>query len=440
MNSWARMNRLPASIFNCFSGFRFMLLPLFLLTATVWADEAGTVVFAAGEARIGDRVAEQGATVAVGDQLETGKDGYLYIKTVDEGFLILRPTSRAVIASYHTDPDNPANNRIRIELQSGVARNVSGNAVKAARDRFRFNTPVAAIGVRGTDFTVFTDERTTRVAVLAGGVVVSGFNGACGPEGIGPCEGANSLELFASSKGVLQVNRGRPMPRLLQGKRAAPDAVAPPRDDEPEVTEEGLGKSKSKGARLGDANLAPLKHAGLNDTARPTLPTRNGIGWGRWQPVADQGADVDLDALVSEYQVVGVTGPFALLRHRQEHFVAPRQGQVTFGLRNAQAIVHSASSGDVPAAIENARLAVDFGSKRFSTQFYLVTDDLRVSRRATGSVTADGSFGNATQSGPSSMIVNGVLGGAGDDMSAAYLFQSRINHDMTATGVTIWGQ
>jgi hypothetical protein len=125
--------------------------------------------------------------------LSTGGDGFIYIKTVDNGLFILRPATQARIAAYHVDAKNPANTHVKFELLSGVARSKSGDAVKQARQNFRFNTPVAAIGVRGTDFTVFTDNDTSRVAVISGGVVVSGFSGACRPEGAGPCEGAPAV-------------------------------------------------------------------------------------------------------------------------------------------------------------------------------------------------------------------------------------------------------
>src|SRR5213076_2375334 len=132
------------------------------------AAEAGKVIYVAGKADIADKAAAVGAPVQEGDMLTTGADGYVYVKTVDNGLFILRPNTRARITSYHVDAQDPANTRIKLELLSGVARSRSGEAVKLARQNFRFNTPVAAIGVRGTDFTVFTDQDTSRVAVISG--------------------------------------------------------------------------------------------------------------------------------------------------------------------------------------------------------------------------------------------------------------------------------
>ena len=78
-----------------------------------------------GEVRLQGQPAKAGNSVQPGDHLSTGADGYLYIKTVDNGFLILRPNSEASIVAYQADTDTPANSRFKIELQQGVARSIS---------------------------------------------------------------------------------------------------------------------------------------------------------------------------------------------------------------------------------------------------------------------------------------------------------------------------
>lgn len=193
------------------------------------SQTVGTIIQSQGDARVAGTPAKAGDAVQAGQPLSTGANAHIYIKTIDGGFLILRPSSRAQVIAYTVDLAQPANSRFKIELQSGVARSISGDAVKKSRENFRFNTPVAAIGVRGTDFTVFTDNQTTRVSVLAGGIVVSGFGAGCGPEGSGPCEGAANRELYASQAlQVLQVNRGQALPQILRSNSLAPDASAPP--------------------------------------------------------------------------------------------------------------------------------------------------------------------------------------------------------------------
>lgn len=222
--------------------------------------EAGRVSFVVGEARVGARPAVLDAAVQEGDEIATGADGYVYMKTVDNGFLILRPRTRARVTAYHVDRDNPANTRIKLELLEGVARSISGEAVKKARQNFRFNTPVAAIGVRGTDFVVFTDQQVSRVAVFSGGVVVSGFGGGCGPEGGGPCEGGVSRELFAGQLGqLLQISRSQAAPQLLHDKTLAPDVNALPRGDEPGAKIQAPAPAAPAGAGVAVPVLTPAE-------------------------------------------------------------------------------------------------------------------------------------------------------------------------------------
>ena len=118
------------------------------------AVEIGRVLQVVGKAFVNGQAAHKGVTVFEGAQLSTGTDGYLYIQTIDNGFFILRPSSNASIPIYRVDGNSPQDSRFKFDLKNGTARSISGSAVAPARSNFRFNTPVAAIGVLGTDFTV----------------------------------------------------------------------------------------------------------------------------------------------------------------------------------------------------------------------------------------------------------------------------------------------
>lgn len=408
---------------------------LFSLATVCWAGEAGKVVLSVGEVRLQGQPAKAGNSVQPGDRLSTGADGYLYIKTVDNGFLILRPNSEASIVAYQADTDTPANSRFKIELQQGVARSISGQAVKNARQNFRFNTPIAAIGVRGTDFTVFTDAQTTRIAVLSGGVVVSGFGQGCSPDGNGPCESPNSRELFArQSAEVLQISRGQQVPELIRGKALLPDVNTPPLPDE---------TNKLRSSNL-DSNLTPLKLAELDKVANgnilpPALPPQKpAIAWGRWQAAAGQAATLDLKALSTDYRIIAFTEDFALLRQRDANWQAP-VGNVNFALQNSMAQIQRDSTVQL-ASVENATLSIDFNRSQFATRFDLVAPDIRLTRQAQGNVGSDGTFGNTNQFlDGNNMQVQGVLANTTVGTSASYTFQSRLNDNTLASGVTQWG-
>jgi hypothetical protein len=447
---------------------------LFAAAGAAYSQEAGQVVQAIGSARLAGNPAKVGDKVQAGDALSTDANGYLYIKTVDGGFLILRPSSEARVLAYTIDAAQPANNRIKFELNKGVARSISGEAVKQSRQNFRFNTPVAAIGVRGTDFTVFTDAQTTRVAVVSGGVVVSGFGAGCTAQGMGPCEVSAKRELFAGQESqVLQVNRGQAVPQLLRGGSLLPDVSAPPRADEPanvSVNSISIKVAASPAVvnAIQEPNLAPLKLATLDQQLNPlpvvppaiavvppataVVPPVTAVGppaivWGRWQPLLDNPAEISFSSLSTANHLVGTNTYFALFRNKDKQWVSPAEGAVSFSLQSSQVVVQANGVGAVfPATLENGKLAVNFTNSSFTTQFDLLTQGQRIARHAEGTVFKDGTFGNFSQFwGNNTMQVQGVLA-QNPGLSGAYLFQSRLDNGQDtgplagqlASGITAW--
>ncbi|MDD2809715.1 FecR family protein [Rhodoferax sp.] len=415
------------------SNLSLLLIVLCLVsTSPARSAEVGKIVQSLGHALQAGQPAHAGDTVQEGSTLSTGADGYLYIKTLDNGFFILRPNTTATIPVYQVNASQPDQSRFKIELQSGVLRSISGQAVKQARQNYRLNTPLAAIGVRGTDFTVFTNDSATRVAVTAGGVVVSGFGLGCSAAGSGPCENAAVQELFAEQAGqILQVLRGTVAPQRLRDTTLAPDAAAPPRKDEP------LGALAFNTTAV---TPPPLKLASLPHPTVPVPPTPPVLQWGRWQPLADQGINFTLPQAMAAGQLVALNSYFALLRGPHAGWQpAQALGTASFVLQTAQAQVVNPSTGlGMPASLVNATLALDFAQNRFATQFDLVSAGLRLPLQAQGQVAPDGSFGNISQFlGSNNMLVQGALANT-TSLQAGYLFQSRLDATHTASGVTYW--
>lgn len=406
--------------------------------AQAQAGEAGRVIFVDGEVRVAGNSVTVGSPIHEGDQLQTGAKGHLYIKTIDNGFFILRPASTGRIVSYQIDNQTPANTRIKLEVNEGVARHISGEAVKKARQNFRLNTPVAAIGVRGTDFTVFTTNDTSRVAVQSGGVVVSPLSGTCNGAGYGPCEGVFSREISASQIGlVLQVTRGQETPELLRGSKFSPNSVSPPGHDEP-----GSGDLSNKdGTKTSaDLDLTPVKSASIGNffVVAPKPPEVQPLVWGRWEAVLGQDKEIDVVSLLQTHQLIATNAYYALMRSREGTWQRPEQSNMGFSLQSAQAaILNERTRGVSAAGVENGMLQLDFAKSTFSTQFDLVSQSERFKLQSQGYVSADGRLeGNNQFMRPTNMAVQGVLNT--DNASAAYLFQSRLDDNRVASGVTYW--
>jgi hypothetical protein len=442
----------------------FSVVSLFA-AAFAQAGEAGRIVFVTGAAYSGNTALQQGQAIAEGAELSTGANAYVYLKTVDNGFLILRPSTRARVVAYHIDAANPANTRIKFELISGVARVISGQAVKAARQNFRFNTPVAAIGVRGTDFTVFTTNETSRVAVFSGGIVVSGFAGACGPEGTGPCEGGGSHELTASQVGqLLQIKRGQAAPQLLNGQVLPPDA-APARSDEPKAAgsapansaQNNLSLDPEKNASLVVRNITPVPQPVATPTPEPIVTppivtppvvvpaaAQGQIVWGRWQAVLDKAAQVDLTKERDQGGKHWQGGYYAVVRTKGADLQLPQQGKVSFTLQGSEAVIREDASQKLTlASIDNARLEVDFGKRSFSTSFDLLVQNDRFNLQSRGQIKKEGSLESDHEMAlininSINITANGSLGPNGNN--AAYAFSGRLDSNRQASGVTYWGK
>jgi len=461
-----------------------------LLAQAAYAAQAGKVIFVAGAATIADRPVELNAAVGEGELMSTGADGYIYVKTIDDGLFILRPNTQARIASYRIDSANPANTRIKLELLSGVARSQSGRAVKQARQNFRFNTPVAAIGVRGTDFTVFTDQNTSRVTVLSGGITMSGFVGGCSPEGIGPCEGAAARDLSAAQKGqLLQVQRGQATPQLLQGNSSlAPDVVVPPRVDEPgkggasAVLEPSLDAKKN--ASLKNQVLAlnnqpptpdkpvvtvPPEEVVIAPPAvtppevtppvvtppvvtppvvtppvvtppvveTPPLPLKE-VSWGRWTAVASKPATsgVALDGA----DRIALNDNYVLFRSKTgSNYVVPEKGSVSFAMTSGEAYVKDLSlQTKTAASVQNGVLAFNFDKATFTTQLDVVTSGNRFVLANNGRIGKDATFSASSNFVPgTNMNVSGVIS---NEKNAAYLFDALLDSHRTVSGMALWGK
>ena len=96
----------------------------------------------------------------------------------------VRPDSQLEIISYDYDAEHPEESSIKFNLIEGIARSISGEGAKAARSRYRLNTPIAAIGVRGTDFVVSVTGQSTRALVNQGAIAMAPYSADCSASAI----------------------------------------------------------------------------------------------------------------------------------------------------------------------------------------------------------------------------------------------------------------
>jgi hypothetical protein len=89
------------------------------------------------------------STIFIGDKVITGEDGFVRLRMVDDAVLELHCYSIMVIEDYAI---NTANRRSILNLLQGSLRKITGKIGKQSADTYELKTPVASIGVRGTEY------------------------------------------------------------------------------------------------------------------------------------------------------------------------------------------------------------------------------------------------------------------------------------------------
>jgi hypothetical protein len=105
-------------------------------------------VIAVGKDKISRKISV-GEAVYVGDKLITGANGFLRLAMIDNAKLDLRCYSIMVIEEYAL---NNNDSRSILKLLEGSLRKVTGSIGKMTGDVYELQTPVASVGVRGTEY------------------------------------------------------------------------------------------------------------------------------------------------------------------------------------------------------------------------------------------------------------------------------------------------
>ncbi|MBD3815363.1 MAG: FecR domain-containing protein, partial [Halothiobacillus sp.] len=159
---------------------------------------------------------KEGDVILVGASLETAPDAQLHLKMIDKAFIALRPGSRLQIVDYRRPTPEDPQSGIKLQLIQGTLRSITGEIGESHKAHFRLNTPIAAIGIRGTDFSLKSTAASTQANVLSGAIVLSPFGALCARDALGPCSGDNSLVAHASTDTHVELRAGAERPTIAQ--------------------------------------------------------------------------------------------------------------------------------------------------------------------------------------------------------------------------------
>lgn len=415
-------------------------LPISVLQAEQAAKVAGQVTLVIGDVKVSRASQELKPlalhdTLYVGDLIESADSGHVQIRFIDNGIISLRPNSRLQIDQYDVDSQQTKKSAIRLNLQKGVLRSISGEATEAAHERFRLNTPITAIGVLGTDFLVKANNDKVLAAVYSGAIAIAPFNATgCNAQGLGPCQGA--FQLGASSNTIIfEQQQGEIHHKLLENSKQVIGSKSDNTlDPSLQTVAVDSGNYLFKDA---EAIMQRLKVEPVN----PSEVSESPFAWARWD-----GDQIPGDMMTKAFNVarqgkqpVDYNDHFVLFRTpvaNTDQF--PAQGRYNFTMSQGQVVFQYKAlplQNNVTVAGEliSATMNINFASKEFTSHFEMQVPNAipKTSLDIQGVVSGNGFLvgGSAT---------NGVSGALNKDASAAALMFEKTVSQGVFQGVTNW--
>jgi hypothetical protein len=98
-----------------------------------------------------ERPAAKGSPVSVGDTISTAKASVAQIKMGDGAIIVVQPESRLTVAEFAYSGKEDGSERAQFRLEQGGFRSITGSIGHANKGNYLIETPIAHIGVRGTD-------------------------------------------------------------------------------------------------------------------------------------------------------------------------------------------------------------------------------------------------------------------------------------------------
>jgi hypothetical protein len=448
--------------------------------ASLPGSTVGEVSFVIGKAWIekpgaGRELVTVGTRIGVFDKIDTTSNGHVQIRFIDDGLFSLRPQSTLEIQRYDYNPANPEASAVKLNLIEGEARSISGEAAHKAPHNYRMNTPIAAIGVRGTDFVAVAERKEVEARINEGAIVVAPFSSQCLADALGPCD-MSGLELAYGSSQVLQVSADAGDPVLLAiSSSGLPESIIGQSLVRPPVAQVASERDERKSSELYAESVSTLavtetiarpvtSNPGSGEPGGPAVPSspppppppvtvaeytpdipvdvatlkNNQLLWGRYGNGAGQAHDritVDNKTLKEgRNAAVGNGTSYALYRIGEKTaLVKPGLGIVGFALNSAQATY--TTNGTVELLdVSGGTLSIDFKDATFSTSL-----DLRSSVLGAINFNANGRIGDA---GYFSMVgIDQEMAGAVslDGVEAGYYFE-KVLESGALEGLTLWGR
>lgn len=124
-------------------------------TAAAASTIAGAFQFVAGDVRVvvagAERAARKGTPLATGDTIVTGRGAIAQVRLSDGAILVVQPDTRLAVTEFHYTAGQDGTEKVVYRLDQGGFRSITGVIGRRNKDAYVIETPIAQMGVRGTD-------------------------------------------------------------------------------------------------------------------------------------------------------------------------------------------------------------------------------------------------------------------------------------------------
>ncbi|HLR30487.1 MAG TPA: FecR family protein [Paenalcaligenes sp.] len=163
-------------------------MALLVSSPLAWAQEAATTLFVQGQVTAestqhGQRDLAKADPVFNSDRVNTHDDGRAQLRFSDGGLVSLMPDTLFTVEEYFYEDDEEGT--LVFGLLKGGLRTMTGTIGSNKHEQYELKTPVATLGIRGTEYVaVLNPPNTLRVHVGRGKVVLTNDHGTLEiPEG-----------------------------------------------------------------------------------------------------------------------------------------------------------------------------------------------------------------------------------------------------------------
>jgi hypothetical protein len=185
--------------------------------------------------------------VIEGDTLNTEAETYARVKFADGGEVVLRPGTQLKVESYTYNADKPENDNIVMSMFKGGLRAVTGLIGKRSREKVKYSTETATIGIRGTHFGALLCQND------CGGVPTTG--GSPPPNGL-HVDVTNGAITMSNAAGTVQINAGQF--GFVPNPNTAP-TIVPPQQGIQVTMPSSIAQNKGSGKGIGKGDADECK-------------------------------------------------------------------------------------------------------------------------------------------------------------------------------------